>query len=267
MKKFVIAGVMLAVFAAIASAEVVGSLNIGGMGNLDTEARSQMMLAHVFDAALSAERTSVKYYDSLTLMQLALGKKEISAVVTPDFVGEFMLRSNSEYLLRGFLITKMPTALALGFLKEKSDLCSRFSKAIQDMEAEGKIGLLLRDYLTGPSANNPPAVKFEHFDEAETITVALTGDIPPIDYVDASGKPAGFNTAILAEIGRRLHLNINTITLDTASRVPSLTSGRADAVFWFQIFEGYDVQPDVPEGVITSTPYYGWNKAVLIGKK
>ena len=87
--------------------------------------------------------------------------------------------------------------------------------------AEGKIGLLVRDYLTGPSAQNPQAVKFEG---AETITVAVTGDMPPLDYTGPDGEPAGFNTAILAEIARRLHVNLRTVTLETAARVPSAPS-------------------------------------------
>ena len=185
----------------------------------------------------------------------------------PDFVGEYMLRTNPALTLRGFMILRKPIAFAFGFLEEKSELRDRFSKAVEDMETEGKIGLLERDYITGPSAQNPPAVKFEHFDDAQTITAAVTGDQPPLDYVEADGEPAGFNTAVLAEIGRRLHLNIKTVTVETGARAAALKSGRVDVVFWIEIFEGYDVQPDVPEGIITSTPYYGFSKAVLIGKK
>ena len=178
-----------------------------------------------------------------------------------------MLRTNPALTLRGFMILKNPIAFAFGFLEEKSELRDKFSKAVEDMETEGKIGLLLRDYITGPTAQNPPAVKFDHFDDAQTITAAITGDQPPIDYVGADGEPAGFNTAVLAEIGKRLHMNIKTVTVETGARAAALKSGRADVVFWIQIFEGYDVQPDIPESIITSTPYYGFNKAVFIGKK
>ena len=269
MKKFFAAVIVLVFLTSSASAEVIGSLNVGGMETLNVSARIQSLLSHVLDSGLSAEVNTLKYYDSLTQMQLALGKGEITAIITPEIVGEYMLKNNPEYKLRGFMITKLPTALAMGFRDDNADLCARFSKVIEDMEREGVIGILARDYITGPAAmaGTSPAVKFEHFDGAQTITVALTGDIPPVDYAGTDGEPAGFNTAILAEIGRRLHLNIKTIMLDTVSRVPALKSGRADVVFWFQIFSGYDVQPDVPEGVITSTPYYGWNKAMMIGKK
>ena len=41
---------------------------------------------------------------------------------------------------------------------------------------------------------------FAKFDDADTITVALNGYLPPIDYVDEAGNPAGFNVAVLAEM-------------------------------------------------------------------
>ena len=263
MKKFIVVIATLLVFASIASAEVIGTL---GLNDSNVQARNSV-LAHVFDAGLDDGRISMKFYDSLMLMQLALNKGEIGALAAPDFVGEYMLRTNPSFKLRGFILLKQPIAFAFGFIEEKSELRDSFSKAVEEMEEEGKIGLLARDYITGPSAQNPPEVKFENFDGAETITTAVTGDQPPLDYVGADGEPAGFNTAILAEIGRRLHINIKTITVETGARASALKSGRADVVFWIEKFEGYDVQPDVPAGIIISTPYYGWNKSVLIGRK
>lgn len=267
MKKFLAVMAMLAVFAAGASAEVVGTLREGNTNSDVAVHVKHELLAQVFDAGLSASKPSMKFYDSLTLMLLALEKGEIAAIAAPELVGEYMLRQNRQYILRGFLISEKLIASALGFRDDKKELCAKFSKAIREMTAEGMIGILARDYLTGPSAQNPPAVKFEDFDGAETITVAVTGDMPPLDYTGADGEPAGFNTAILAEIARRIHVNIRTVTVETATRVPALLSGRVDAVFWFEVFEGYEVQPDVPDEVITSTPYYGWNKIMLIGKK
>ena len=268
MKKLLCCSLVLAVmFAASASAEVVGSLNISNAGEKYVADYRASILAQVLDRDYKVEGSSVKFYDNLTLMQMALSKGEIDVITTPECVGEYMLRTNSLLKLRGFMLNKNATALAFGFLEEKKELRDRFSKAVEDMEREGAIGLLARDFISGPQAINPPAVEIAKFDDAETINAAITGDQPPLDYIAEDGTPAGFNTAILAEIGRRLHVNINPVIVETASRAVSLTSGRADVVFWFQVFEGYDKQPDIPEGVIVSTPYYGWNKAMLIGRQ
>ena len=53
-----------------------------------------------------------------------------------------------------------------------------------------------------------------------------------MDYVAADGTPAGFNTAILAEIGRRLQVNIKLVQVDSATRALALSSGMVDVVFW-----------------------------------
>ena len=71
---------------------------------------------------------------------------------------------------------------------------------------------------------------------------------PPIDYIDADGAPAGFNTAVLAEIGRRLGVNIELISAQTGSRTMALTSGTADAVFWYMETPG--MPDDMPEGLL-----------------
>ena len=276
MKKVFIAILMLALFVSSSSASVIGTLNRANLDINETEAVefrasdafTKSMLGSVIDARLDIDNATIRFYNSLMTMQLALSKGEIDAVASPEYVGEYMLRQNSGYELRGFIIGKSPIAMAFGFLDENKELCDKFSRAVEDMEREGVIGILGRDYITGPAAQNPPAVEFAKFDDAETLTVALTGDMPPLDYVGADGEPAGFNTAILAEIGRRLHVNIKPLNVETGARAAALKSGRADVVFWFMVFMGYDAkQEDIPEGIITSTPYFGWNKSVLIGRK
>ncbi|MBQ9419145.1 MAG: transporter substrate-binding domain-containing protein [Synergistaceae bacterium] len=279
MKKIICSLILVMVFSAGACADVIGTLQRSNANIPDSEKADDVMyvksykdelLACVFDKDFKHEGTSIKFYDSLMMMQLALSKGEIDAFSAPEFIGEYMLRTNPEYTLRGFFVGKNPIAIAFGFLEENASLRDRFNSALGDMGDDGTSGILARDFITGPKASNPEPVVFEKFDGAETITVAVTGDMPPLDYVGADGTPAGFNTAILAEIGRRLHININLVNVETGARAVALQSGRADVVFWFQIFAGYDSfkqQPDIPEGVIVSTPYYGWNKAMLIGAK
>ena len=128
-------------------------------------------------------------------------------------------------------------------------------------------GLTCKSVST-PEPDTLKPVEFAKFDGAETITVAVTGDMPPIDYIAADGTPAGYNTALLAEIGKRLQVNISLVDIDTAARAAALKSKRVDVVFWFQS----NVNPsmpnlDVPEGVILSDPYYTWNEQYFIGKK
>lgn len=136
------------------------------------------------------------------------------------------------------------------------------------MKNNGALAAIENKYINEFDINNIATVEFENFDGAETITVAVTGDMPPIDYIAADGTPAGYNTALLAEIGKRLHVNIKLVNVDTGARVSALTSGRADVVFWFQSNMDSSIPAiDVPSGVILSEPYYQWNEQYFIGKK
>ena len=71
--------------------------------------------------------------------------------------------------------------------------------------------------------------------------------------------PAGYNAAVLAEIGRRLKVNIYTVNVSTGARTAALVSGRVDVVFWYEVDRSLESQLDAPENIILSSPYYEWN--------
>ncbi|MBQ4469991.1 MAG: transporter substrate-binding domain-containing protein, partial [Synergistaceae bacterium] len=108
------------------------------------------------------------------------------------------------------------------------------------------------------------AIRFERFKDAETIRVALTGDLPPVDFTAEDGTPAGYSVAVLAEIGKRLHVNIMPVNISAGARTAALVSGRADIVFWYEVNESLETQPDVPDEVILSEPYLVWEKFIHV---
>ena len=91
--------------------------------------------------------------------------------------------------------------------------------------------------------------------------------MPPIDYIDEGGNPAGFNTALLAELGRRLHANMKLVNIESGARTAALVSGRVDVVFWYETIQGYAQSYDAAEGVLLSDPYYRWNTFLHLKKK
>ena len=106
MKKFVVALLLAAVFAADANAEVVGVLSKVNITEENFSYVSNAMFRNaspVFVAILAAEgvsNPSPRFYNSLSLLQLALNKGEIDSIGCPDFVGEYMLKHSQEYSLR-----------------------------------------------------------------------------------------------------------------------------------------------------------------------
>ena len=116
--------------------------------------------------------------------------------------------------------------------------------------------------------------------DADTIKVAVTGDMPPVDYVNEAGMAAGYNTAVIAEIGKRLKKNIEILSIEAGARSEALTSGRADVIFWYRTTQGLKfheeidvddsqinkVLTDTTEGVILSEPYYRWENELFLAK-
>ena len=49
-----------------------------------------------------------------------------------------------------------------------------------------------------------------------------------MDYVSAGGEPVGFNTALISEIGKRLGVNIEFVTVDCGARGIALATGVCD---------------------------------------
>ena len=279
-KKIFLSLVLVLALTCCAYAEVtVGILNKANSSEeeynnafTNEEMHDKLILSDVYSGNVTPSDLRVRFYDSTVAMQLALNKGEITSMIVPIYAGEYMLKHNPEYTLKGVQLGRIPIASSFGFLEDKAELMERFNKVLADIEYEGELGILLRDYITGPYASNPPVVKFEKFNDAETIKVAVTGDMPPLDYVAADGTPAGFNTALLSEIGKRLHVNIETVNVETGARMPALKSGRVDVIFWVEILgaikDGHLIrQSDVCEGVIYSKPYYGWSQIFFIGKK
>ena len=77
-------------------------------------------------------------------------------------------------------------------------------------------------YCPNPGNDSIAAVRFTEFPGPETLRVAVTGDMPPIDYLGADGEPAGYNTAIIAELGRCFKVSIKPVHVDTAERTAAL---------------------------------------------
>ncbi|MBQ7220110.1 MAG: transporter substrate-binding domain-containing protein [Synergistaceae bacterium] len=216
----------------------------------------------------SSEVVSRVFYDSLTALVMALNAGEVDEIALPQDVGEYVMNANDGFKLAAIVRT-MPSYLAIGFRKDDDPaLRNKFNEALLAMKADGTLAILRAKYIDEPGLDEPLPVKFEAYENVDAkIKVAVTGDLPPIDFIAADGTPAGFNTAVLAEIGKRLKINIELVNIESGARAAALASGRADAVFWIQYDKIEGIQADVPEGIALSEPYYNWNQMFGIRKK
>ena len=275
MKKLLCALLAVMLFAGTVYAE---GWTIGVLAKLNTseeqfskiiEENGKNGLSLKFSSVVPVPVGSFKFYDSLMSLLMALNAGEVNEIQLPEDVAEYVLNVNDSYKISS--ITRMTSNLylSIGFRAgESPDLRNSFNEALMSMKADGTISILQAKYISEAGIDAPEPVKFDHYDNVKkTIKVAVTGDMPPIDFVAPDGVPAGFNTAVLAEIGKRLKINIELININSAARASALASGRVDAVFWFTVRKDSSNPLDVPENITLSEPYYSWNEILSLVKK
>lgn len=210
-----------------------------------------------------------KYFDKMNDMQLALESRQIDMLSTYQHVADYMLQRNAD---REFLTTEKFLSDSFCFALREGDtmLQRELNKAIKKMIDDGTLNKLTKEYIIDlKNGAEPPAVPIAHIDGADTIKVAVTGDLPPFDMILADGTPAGFSTAVLAEVSRRINKNIELVSIDSAARATILSSKGADVVFWVAVPKDSNLIPtniDQPPGIAISDPYYNDN-IVHIGLK
>ena len=121
---------------------------------------------------------------------------------------------------------------AFMFMEDNTALRDEFDAALAAITDE-EMEKLVQDHITAAiNGEEISPIQMPVIEGAETIKVAVTGSLPPMDYVAADGSPAGFNTALLAEISSRIGKNIELVVVDSVGRAAALASGAVDAVFW-----------------------------------
>ncbi len=205
------------------------------------------------------------FFNSMTEMTAALQSGQIDELTTYEVVGEYLEAHNPNFECSPH-DAKIADAFCCAMREEDLALKKQFSDAIDEMITDGTLNKLVKVYIMDANHNDPPeAVEMPTFysdeydeDYAPTLKIGVTGDLPPLDYVRADGKPAGFNTAILAEISKRMKRNFQLIPIDGGSRAVALTSKLVDVIFWVIVptYEEFPIDIDKPKGIILTDPYF-----------
>ena len=255
---------VLAMTATMAADSASAALNIGTFGKLglsEEEFNSSIRSSNAWNDAKHSKDDFFKFYDSLSSMILGLDKGEVDEIDFPTIIGEYVLKMRPDFKV-SCIVPVWPSDYVFGFIKGNTALKDKFDEALTSIKNDGTLEYLQVHFLSGGEN-----VEFSEFDGAETVKIGVTGDIPPVDYVNPDGKPAGFNIAILSEIARRLKINVKLVHIDAGARASALASGRVDAVFWFHALNNNDQLFDIPEDVIISKPYYSWSAYLHLSRR
>ena len=200
------------------------------------------------------------FYDTMTDMLMALNRGDIVVLETDQNTVRYIASRNDRIVDRAPYMNPNMLTFCMLLREEDTELRDRISACIAEMEEDGTIETMKQTYIEDVIAGEDPgAIEPQVFPGAETIKVAVTGDRPPMDYVSADGKPQGFNTALIAEVAKRLEMNIELVNVTCAARGVALATGSCDIVFWMEVgdFENWEgaALEDQPEKTIVTQPY------------
>jgi polar amino acid transport system substrate-binding protein len=206
----------------------------------------------------TAQQTT--YYNSLNSMQMGLTSGQIDSIRTYGSVANYMAGKDSKLEIKDSQTVQLVDNFSCALRDGDTELKAQFNAAIDSMKNDGTLNNLVEKYIKNLKPDeDPPAVAMPKIENADTIKVGVTGDLPPLDLILADGKPAGFNTAVLAEISQRIGKNIELVTIESNARAAALVAGTIDVVFWTVTPEGESPLPansDTPDGVILTNSYY-----------
>ena len=244
-------------------ANVDGKAKIGVITHLNASELEYNELMKKLEAMYRPSKANIsaeyKYFDKMNDMQLALESGQIDMLSTYQNVADYMIqRADNKEILPSE--RHLQDSFCFALRKSDTKLQNELNKAIKEMTADGTLSKLAKQYISDLKGNaEPPAVPITKIDGAETIKVAVTGDLPPFDLILPDGTPAGFSTAVLSEISKRIGKNIELISIDSGARASILSSKGADVVFWVSVPKDSTLLPaniDQPEEIIISEPYY-----------
>lgn len=202
---------------------------------------------------------TVIFYDNMNAMIMALQSKQIDRFATCSRVGNYIAAHNDalKVIDNNF---KPILGYSIGMLEKDAAQIEEINSAIKAMKEDGTLANLIKQNITDVGNAEPAATTMPVIDGAPTLKVAVTGDMPAMDFVTSDGKPAGFNVAFLGELSNRINKNIELVDIDAAARSSALTSGQVDALFW--VIGVYDQEGnslpyplDNVKGFAVSIPY------------
>ena len=240
--------------------EKIQKVGMLGRANMEESQIDEYTKKFNDEHGITTDPQKTTYYNNFNSMQMGLTAGNIDAIRTYGSVADYMVKQNAQLQIKDSQAIQLVDNFSCAMREGDTELKSEFDTAIDAMNKDGTLDELIKKYIKiTVNDATPSAVEMPHFDGAEIIKVGVTGDLPPLDLILADGTPAGFNTAVLAEISKRINKNIELVVIESDARAAALVSGRVDVIFWVITPEGvspYPTNSDTPAGVALTQAYY-----------
>lgn len=210
----------------------------------------------------------VMYYDTFQAAIAALKSGKADAVFSMEPVANYYIARDDT--LAPILMNKSEGAntFHMTLRAKDTELIANINAALLSMEEDGTLDALAQEFVTGLTPEKQLEGKqLPYFDDASTLYVGLSGDNPPVDYVAADGKPAGFNVELLAMLSEALHINFEISVMPLETKFPALVSNKIDIFFLHPINENEKATVQTMaenEDIALSKAYYSFDSIVLL---
>ena len=201
---------------------------------------------------------TVVFFNDLNSMLAALKAGQINRFATTGDVAQYIVARNDDVEIVDYNL-KPIMGYSMAMEEKNAATIEEINKAITAMREDGTLTKLVEDNIK-KLKGDPSPIELPKIDGADTIKVAVTGDMPGMDCILADGTPAGFNVAFLAELSKRINKNFELVSVTSDARGAALSSGKVDALFWVagtydQDGKALPYPLDSMKGVAISIPY------------
>ena len=200
------------------------------------------------------------------IMAVLSGKAD--GITCPSFVAEYYAKRNPNLKViepGEKILYKVIMVVRTG----DEALLEELNRTIGLFKESGQLKTLEHDWITNlPLEGEPANIGQYNSEGARTLKVGITGDFPPLDYVSADGRPAGFNVAFMKEIGNQLDIKFDFVTVESSARFTALASGKIDIIFFhFKSEQAPDLFDFEVGRWIMTDPYYEYMGDYFLVKK
>ena len=189
----------------------------------------------VFESAM-ANTTKPKageiiYYNRHSDIVAAMIAGKIDAAQVLKIVADYSAKRN-EMLKIIQLDKKYQSSVVMALRSEDKQLKADIDSAITLLQTNGILKQLEDLWITNlPVENEPSNKEIPKIEGAKIIYIGVSGDVTPLDYIAADGRPAGYNVALLTEIGKILNVNFEFVSIETQAKITALSSKKIDVIF------------------------------------
>lgn len=175
-----------------------------------------------------AKDVSVLQFPTYSEIVAALLAERADYAIEPLNTAQYLVGANSEL---DFVTILVNTSMTMLTRAEDEELMGKINEAIFQLSAIEQAQILL-DSIDPDLDKGMTIDSIEILEGADTIRVGISGELPPMDYVDAQGQPRGYNVEYMSEIAKILGVNIEFVQIATDAKYAALQSGKIDVFFW-----------------------------------